>query len=193
MPYRPRFRKQLDGSTCQGSNCGCAAAAMASQRAREGKDPTNKFGWPPTPKEIRQRIIAKFGIGCKGSTFAQNEEAANHLYEVDLLPRYNVPWDTFRSMIVSGRGAQVAIQYSVIAPTKYDACPGFTGGHSVYVNERRPSDGYFLVYDPLADGRRKGIPQGPQWWPPSLLKKAAGAYAGTNAGCLHAQFTKDTE
>ena len=84
------------------------------------------------------------------------------------------------------------IRYSVIAPTKYDASPGFTGNHAVYVNERRASDGAFLVYDPMADHRRAGIPQGPQWWPASLLQRAAYAMPGTAAGCVNASFTRDT-
>jgi hypothetical protein len=164
---------------------------MASQRAREGKDPANRYGWPPTPKAVRDRIRVVFGTGCRASRFNENERACADLYNVDLQPRYNIPWATFRSMIQAGRGAVVAIQYSVISPTKFDACPGFGGGHSVYVNERR-SDGRYLVYDPLADGRRSGIPKGPQWWPGSLLQKAMYAYPGTNSGCVHASFTRDT-
>lgn len=192
MVYRPTFRKQGDGSTCQWANCGPASSAMASQRAREGVDPNRPSAWPPTPREVRASIQAKFGTGCKGTTFAQNESAVASLYGVDLQPRYNIPFSTFRSMIISGRGAVVAIQYSAV-PAKYDASPGFDGGHSVFVNERRASDGAFLVYDPLADGRRTGIPKGPQWWPSSVLQKAAEAYPGTNVGAIHASFTIDTE
>jgi hypothetical protein len=192
MVYRPTFRKQLDGSACQGTNCGCASSAMASQRAREGKDPANKHAWPPTPRAVRARIQSAEGGGCRPSTFGQNERAVAALYNVDLQPRYNIPWATFRAMIVAGRGAVAAIQYSVISPTKFDACPGFRGGHSVYVNERR-GDGRYLVYDPLADGRRAGIAKGPQWWPGTLLQQAMFAYPGTKSGCVHASFTKDTE
>ena len=117
MPYRPRFRKQLDGSPCQGSNCGCAASAMASDRAREGRDPGTAYAWPPTPKEVRRRIQVKFGTGCRPSTFAQNESAVATLYAVDLLPRYNVPWATFRSLVIGGRGAVAAISYAVVHGT----------------------------------------------------------------------------
>lgn len=192
VPYRPTFRKQLDGSSCQSANCGPASSAMASQRAREGADPGNKWPWPPTPRVIRDRIKAVFGIGCKGTTFAQNESACATLYAVDLQPRYNLPWATFRSLIASGRGAVVAIQYSALSYAR-KGDKNFTGGHSVYVNERRASDGKFLVYDPLADGRRTGIPKGPQWWSATELQKAMYAYPGTNTGCVHASFTKDTE
>lgn len=192
MTYRPPFRKQLDGSRCEGTNCGCASAAMAAHRHRKGVDPRNEHGWPPKPPEVRNRIIAVYH-DYDGTTLNENDEAVTHLYLANLDVRYNVPWTSFRSLIISGRGAIVCTRYSVIAPTRFDACPGFTGNHAVYVNERRSSDGAFLVYDPLADGRRSGIPQGPQWWPADLLKRACDAYPSTNAGCVHAALTRDTE
>ena len=190
MVYRPRFRKQADGSRCQWFNCNCAAHAMAADRHREGKDPgIPGKPWPPMPDDIRREIAGP----CGGTSLNDNEIAVRRLYAVNMDIRYNVPKETFRSLIQSGRGAVVSIQYSVIAPTRFDASPGFTGGHGIYVNERRKSDGAYLVYDPLADGRRKGIPQGPNWWPATLLFRAAEAYPGTNAGRIHASFTKDTE
>jgi hypothetical protein len=190
VTYRPTFRKQGDGSRCQWSNCNPASHAMASDRHRRGVDPKNHHSWPPVPSEIRNRISPGH---CGGTDLEENDAAVQHCYEVNLAVRYNVPWETFKSLILSGRGAVVPIKYSVIAPTKFDASPGFTGTHAVYVNERRRSDGAFLVYDPLADGRRAGIPRGPQWWPANLLKAAAFAMPNTNSGCVHASFTRDTE
>lgn len=192
MTYRPTFRKQGDGSRYQWSNCNCASHAMAADRHRRGVDPRNEHGWKPTPVEIRNRIIAVYG-DRNGTSLDQNDNAVQHLYTVDMAIRYQIPWASFRSLIISGRGAVVPIWYAVIAPTRFDASPGFTRGHGVYVNERRASDGAYLVYDPLADHRRAGIPQGPQWWPGDLLRRAAEAYPGTNPGCIHASFTRDTE
>jgi hypothetical protein len=189
MTYRPPFIKQGDGSRCQWQNCGCAAHAMAAMRSRLGRNPNNEHGWPPTPSEIRNRI----GGGCDGTNLQENAAAVAHLYGVIMLVRYGVPWNTFRSLIISGRGAVVQIRYSVIAPTRFDASPGFTGNHAVYVNERRSSDGAYYVYDPLADHRRSSIPQGPQWWPATLLQRAAYAMPGTSTGCVNASFTRDTE
>ena len=192
MTFRPPHIKQGDGSRCQWTNCNPASHAMAAIRHRKGVDPRNEHGWPPTPSEIRNRI----GAACGGTDLNENDLALQHLYDVNLAVRYNVPFSTFRSLIVSGRGAVVSIQYSVIHGTRFDASPGFYGprsGHGVYVNERRASDGAYLVYDPLADHRRNGIPQGPQWWPASLLRRACETYPGTNPGCIHASFTRDTE
>jgi len=190
MTYRPTFRKQGDGSRCQWVNCGPASQAMAAQRHRKGVDPRNSHGWPPMPPEIRNRISP---YGCSNTNLSQLDAAALHLYGVDMLVRYGISWSSFQSLIISGRGAIVQISYRVIAPTKFDASPGFYGNHGVYVNERRASDGAYLVYDPLADGRRAGIPKGPQWWPASLLKAAAYAMPGTASGTVNASFTRDTE
>jgi len=187
MVYRPPMIKQGDGSRCQWTNCNCASHAMAVMRHRLGMDPHNEHGWPSSPAEIRNRLGA-----CGGTNLPENDLAVQHLYGVNMDVRYNVPMATFRSLIISGRGAVVPIWYGIIAPTKYDASPGFTGGHGIYVNERRASDGAYYVYDPLADGRRKGIPKGPQWWPASLLQRAAETYPGTRSGCIHASFTRDT-
>lgn len=185
MVYRPTFRKQGDGSRCQWANCGPASQAMASQRGRLGVDPRNVHGWPPMPAEIRNRI-ARF---CPGTNLQENAAASAYLYAVGMSVRYYVPWATFQSLLIAGHGAVVQISYSVIAPTAFDGSPGFTGNHAIYVNERRSSDGAFLVYDPLADHRRAGIPQGPQWWSASLLRRAAEAMPGTPTGTVNASFT----
>jgi hypothetical protein len=189
MPFRPTFHKQGDGSRCQWSNCNCASHADAAERARRGVDPGNVHGWLPTPSEIRNQVSPH---ACGGTSLNENGAAVAHLYAVTMTIRYNIPWESFRSLIISGRGAVVPILYRIL-PARFDASPGFNGNHAIFVNERRASDGAYLVYDPLADGRRAGIPKGPQWWPGSLLRDAAYAYPGTNVGCIHASFTRDTD
>jgi hypothetical protein len=132
-------------------------------------------------------------VFCPGTSLEQNRAACSALFATNMAIRYALPWGSFVSMVISGRGAVVAIVYSVIAPTQFNASPGFIGRHSVYVNEYRASDGAFLVYDPLADHRRASIPQGPQWWPGHLLKVAAGAYPGAGYGKVTGSYTRDTE
>jgi len=190
MVYRPPYITQIDGSQCQWTNCGCASHAMAAIRHRKGVDPRNAHRWPATPAEIRVAIDGFHR--CGGTNLNENKSGVATLYGVSLALRYNIPWNSFRSLIVSGRGAVVPIQYSSVHRTRFDASPNFLGGHGIYVNERRASDGAYLVGDPLANGRR-GYPKGWQWWPGTLLRAAAMAYPGTNAGCIHASFTRDTE
>lgn len=190
MTYRPPFLTQIDGTACQWDNCGCASTAMAANRDHKGVDPRTAGPWPPASAAVRKAISPTH---CGGTSHEQGAAAAKSLYATTLLIRYRIPWDSFRSLIVSGRGARVSILYAVIAPTEFDASPGFVGTHAIYVNERRASDGAYLVSDPLANGRRRGIPKGPQWWPGSLLKRATGAYPGCGYGFVTASYTRDTE
>lgn len=77
------------------------------------------------------------------------------------------------------RGVQVSIVYGVV-PVALRGDPNFTGRHRVFLNAWRRQDGAYLVYDSLADARRAGIPQAPQWWPGHVVEDAAEAYqAGT--------------
>lgn len=188
MVYRPVFRKQGDGSRCAWENCGPASHAMASQRDHKGIDPNTPGPWPPLPPAIRNKI----NLFCPGTSLEQNRAACLALYNTNMLIRYALPWSSFISLLLAGHGAVVSISYAVIAPTVFDGSPGFTGRHSIYVNEVRTSDGAFLVYDPLADHRRAGIPQGPQWWPGHLLKAAAGAYPGAGYGYVTSSYTRAT-
>ena len=189
MTFKPPYQTQIDGSRCQWTNCGCTTHSMAAMRHRKGVDPRNSHGWPPTPSEIRNYISPH---SCGGTSLNDNEAALIHLYGVDLALKYNVPWDSFRSLIISGRGASVSVRYSVIHGTRFDCSPNFYGNHGLYINERRSSDGAYLVGDPLANGRR-GLPKGWQWYPGTLLRRAAEAYPGTLSGHIHASFTRDTE
>jgi len=162
---------------------------MAADRHRRGVDPKTHHGWLPTPPEIRNFMTPH---SCGGTSLQENDAAVTHMYLTNMDVRYGVPWTTFRSLIISGRGAVLQIRYSMV-PSRFDGSPGFTGNHAVFVNERRSSDGAYLVYDPLADGRRSGIPKGPQWWPASVLQAAAYAMPGTASGTVNASFTRDTE
>lgn len=55
--------------------------------------------------------------------------------------------------------------------------PNFYGKHAVGAVGLRVRSGnrQTQVFDPLADARRKGIPQGPQWWDLSKLMQAGDA------------------
>jgi hypothetical protein len=98
-------------------------------------------------------------------------------------------WNDFIRDIRSGRGAVLSIQYWPV-PYNLRGQKNFTGGHAIFVNEGRYYDSLgnpteLLVFDPLCDARYYNIPQGPNWWPTSMVKKAAGALvlgSGATAG-----------
>ena len=197
MVYRPPFIKQLDGSKYGGSNCTLASLSMALVRHYKGVNPPGTAFWYPRPADLR----VKSGDHSGGTTLAQASSLASHYYGADLSVRYSYAWSEFIKRIVEGRGAILQGSYSVLAPTAYDACPGFTGNHAVYVNERRYNSTAkryeLLVYDPLADGRRAGIWKGPRWIPESLMKTFAGKlWLGSRTvgyGSCYTAYTRDTE
>jgi hypothetical protein len=182
MTYSPTFQKQADGSRCQWSNCGPTAFATAVDRDWFGV----RKGSPPA---IRNKI----GLFCPGTNSTQNDAAVKALYGTVMEPRFDVPWSVMLDALYAGRGVAVVIRYSVMHGTAFDACRTFDGLHWVYVNAIRRSTTGILqvqVYDPLADHRYSWIPQGPQWWPLSLLQKAAQAVQADHY--VDASFTRST-
>jgi hypothetical protein len=153
---------QFDGGPLAGVNCGTASGAMQVALETAG---TKR----PSATDYRVHVRNPDGTADRtgGTNPSQIVEAARRAYGV-VLDQRSMP---FADAWTLGQSHDVAvglsISYAPIGPTQYDACPGFTGNHQVVL-----SGG--LVYDPLADGRRKGIPQGPQRWPKALLANACG-------------------
>lgn len=94
-----------------------------------------------------------------------------------------------RDAIKGGDYVQFAIDYGVLNKRLRGRTgdPAFTGGHSVGVHGWRIRDGkvQWQLFDPLDDGRRKGIPNGPRWVSPGAVIAAwrsFGAYAGIFRG-----------
>lgn len=196
--YRPPFIKQLDGSAYGGLNCTMASACMAIIRHVKGVNPPGSAPWYPTPRYLR----AKTGDTDGGTNLRQADWAAFSAYGVDFDVEYNLAWATFRDRIERGMGAIVQGRYSVFKGTSYDAAPGFYGNHAIYINELRYSEKRnrweYLMYDPIADGRRD-LPQGPSWISEDLLQKFAAKLVINNrgdtvgTGKVWCAFTVDTE
>lgn len=195
MTFDPVFRKQLDGSAHQHTNCGPASLSSALDRHQLGVDPPGTELWKPTPANIRSRMIA-LGIenGVSGTSSIDLTKAATRLYGAALTTRYNLSWADYVTLIVSGRGAITNMGYAALHGNVHDACPTCNASHWIYVDRRRwnATRGYyqFLVYDPLADHRRAGIPQGPEWWKWTVLQRVCAALRPGGVYC--ALFTKDT-
>lgn len=197
MVYRPPFIKQLDGSAYAALNCTMAATAMSIIRHFKGVNPPGTARWYPTPSDLR----AKTGDRSGGTNLVQADTVATRYYGANLDVEYNLPWHEFRKRILAGMGAIVQGYYTAFKGTSYDAAPGFFGNHAVYVNEVRWNEKLdrweYLMYDPMADGRRD-LPKGPMWIRESLLQKFAAELRVTTGvrvgpGKVWAAFTRDTE
>jgi len=186
--YRPRFVKQLDGSQFAGVNCTCAAGAMALDRDTLGK------------KTSTGAIIRNWTGDVVGGTRQQQvADAIKQAYHVTLDVQTPIPFVTAMGRLDKGEGMMLAGQSAATRGTKWSASETFGGNHQWYVNERRKTaTGYeWLVYDPLADGRRPGIAQSPMWIPEHVCLDFARRLdvGGHELGYGHffAVFTKDTE
>lgn len=188
-PDRPRAVFQLDGSRYAGLNCTCAAAAMALDRHTLGEHQT-------TGAYVR----ALTGDTSGGTTLAQVDAALRRRWGVDLDVEFALSFEEFTRRIKAGRGAILQGWEAVTRDTRWSASETFGGNHAWYVNDVN-EDG-FLVYDPLADGRRPGIAKSPFRIPASVVERYAGKldisdpaepYRALGVGRVYAAFTRDTE
>ena len=166
---------------------------MAVDRATIGKRRT-------TGAEVRRLT----GDTVGGTNLAQVDAAVNKL-GVNLDVRTPTSVANFDNELHAGRGAVLQGAESATKGTKWQASETFGGNHAWWVNEARgwrlvsgswtPAE--YLVYDPLADGRRKGIARSPFWLPRSyLLTFARRLDIGSRLlgpGLVYAGFTRDTE
>lgn len=173
----PILVPQLDGSPNAGDNCGPASIASALRWA-------TKHDVEPSPSAVRRQMDDPVG----GTLMSDHRKAWGHYMTVapskgwTLTPmKYHADarWSEFAAAFDGQHGATIAIDYSRV-PRKYKGDPLFNGFHSVFVAAKRTraESVEYKVFDPLCDGRRPGIPQGPLWYPAAVLKQAAGGVAG---------------
>jgi hypothetical protein len=183
MTYRPAFVRQGDGSPAQWDNCAAATGAMNLDRDTRGVLRT-------TGARVRQLTGQSYG----GLTLAQIDAALlkgfgprDHL---DVRPK--ISFVDAMTHLRAGQGAELFYSYRPLVGTRFDCWSGrFAGIHASWMNELSP-DGTLIYWgDPGADGRRADVPKGFQWIPVSLVRQAAGLYAG--AGYAQLGFSRDTE
>lgn len=200
VPDRPDQVDQLDGSRYAGLNCTCAAGAMALDRATLGVHRT-------TGAKVR----ALTGDTTGGTTLSQVASALKRGWDVELDVHLDVPFVTLEQRLHRGQGAIIQGWEGVFKGTRFQSSETFAGNHATFVNEgrdwRQRADGLwiagsFLVFNPLADGRRPGIAQSPYWVPRDTLVRwcgkldvssAAQNYIPLGIGMVYAAFTPDTE
>jgi hypothetical protein len=76
----------------------------------------------------------------------------------------------------AGRGVSLCGSSAATRRTRFQASETFDGNHQWALTDIRKGSGglEILVYDPLADGRRRGIATSPMWIPASIVREFAG-------------------
>jgi hypothetical protein len=196
-PHRPRAKDQLNDptSTLDGLNCTPTAGAIAADRHTLGK--VNIRGG---------QVRAMTGDTSGGTNLPQVATALLRGWGVALTVRTGISIAAFDDHLHDGHGAILQGASSATRGTKYQASETFGGNHAWYVNEGRgwrlisgvwvPTE--YLVYDPLADGRRAGIAKSPFWLPRTYLLTFARRLIVSGStmlgpGRAYAAFTRDTE
>jgi hypothetical protein len=166
MVYRPVIEKecyQLDGSKFQGTNCGPSADSVFIRRATHGSR-------RPSSRGIRARTGDTEG----GTNLRQLHLVNTTDFGVRGVLYQPIAWDDLMDHFRAGRGALLDIWYGVLRVTSHDASRRrYSDNHRIYVNHLTKY-GNLRYFDPLADGRYQGCPEGWQSIKPAVLKDAAG-------------------
>lgn len=163
---------QFDGSAFGASNCGAAAEAARDIAERLGQRPPQGSPWYPTGQAIR----AATGDRSGGLMPSQTQAATRRIYNI-VTPAVRIePWTHVLELLWAHRTVDILIRYAPIDDV-LSGSPGFRGNHRGTLSGiRRLDNGRIQVRwaDPLYDGRRLGIPRGPQWIDADIMRRAAG-------------------
>lgn len=182
--YLPRLRRQLDGTRYAGGNCGCVACANGIAWSTGGR-------LHPSPDTCRDALGGTWvgqtenppsdatSLSDQARAWAsfRDDARAKGLRLGSFTRRLMDPWDEVINALDAGYAVLLQYSYAVINDRlpALSGSPTFRGLHVALVPRLRRRGGgvELLVFDGLYDGRRKGIPKGPQWVPAWVLKQAA--------------------
>lgn len=177
---------QLDGSTYQHSNCAAAGGDELANCSSLGF-------WQPKPAAIR----VKTGDTVGGLDYPEVAAAIKAMTggEVVLTPLYWAAPATLDDVLDAPRVTGISILCSVTVNTPYHTGT-YTGRHFVVVGAKRSvtvarADGstYLQKQAYVMDPGKGPAYVKWQWWPWSLLMKAA--MASTGNGTIHLMYTRD--
>ena len=172
-----KLERQLDGSASESFDCGVAACVMALDDASYGLI-------RPSTEALRKRMGGDRDATNPDQWKAAIDSFSGRFHNHGLQPP--------RTSVVRGKGHDelwrllhdqrrrviAAIGYGTVASEKRSlwASRSFRGNHAVYLRAATFVDGARKVptYDPLADGRFKGCPNGRRQWPYWLVRAATG-------------------
>lgn len=181
-----RFVPQLDGSLHQSSNCTFVSVAHALHFAT-GNDVS------PGPEQLRRAASPVSGPGDAANTLDAKQAFDAYLPKAQAkgwkvrpaIRHASATWDGVVAALDEGYGVGLAIDYGTVNERRPSVSgdPLYRGPHAVFLGRirRKGSRVHIKVWDGLCDGRRPGIPRGPQWYPAWLLQMAASDFAGDEA------------
>jgi len=191
MASRPPLRKQLTGAWTGPVDCGPRTVQMGvmsrldndwsptietirRRMGRTGKQPTNVYnseqavdGWQPVKGRSPLRYYRRHSVQAVKDALRQGGEKGGKFVQVA------IDYGTWRSLV------------------KETGSTTFSGGHSIgLMGQKKWQDGtvVWLVFDPLEDGRRAGIKQGPVWRPRWKVIRAMEAFSGRQGRCYAGIF-----
>jgi hypothetical protein len=170
--YRPKpvFQLRRDpahptGSSLRSKNCNPAAGATLVDYVTCGARTT-------TGAAVRELT----GDTVKGTSLRQVANAIDRGFGVEL----DLNSSSFARVVTAlkaGRGVSLCGSSRVTRGTRWQASETFDGNHQWALTDIRQRDGReaeLLVFDPLADGRRRKIARSPMWIPVSVVREFAG-------------------
>lgn len=180
--YLPRHLDQFDGSRHQGGACGDISTRHALDWSTGGAicpgAPTIRkllgtwVGQQATPPTDATSLGDQSRAWAGFRDEAREKGLRLGSYTRNLMK----PWDD--AIAALDAGYAIVVQFDHATWNDGPAAsgdPAFRGFHVVFIPRLRRRNGRveLLDYDGMFDGRRKGIPQGPQWVPAWTMKKAA--------------------
>jgi hypothetical protein len=165
--YRPEPLSQMGWGTAYDSeNCNITSGCMCLDRHTLGAL-TSRVGTPRNDPPHMRTFSGR--TDHEGTNQDDLETAWRTGWDKDYVNPGVIYWEAVENYINQGRGAVVS-GLCLVLPDQFQH--GFTGGHSVYVNEQF-GDGSFWVVDPII-GRARN-------WPREVLRRYAEALLNYNA------------
>lgn len=159
---------QFDGTRYAGTNCGGASEAMRDVSQQKGIRPAKGTPWQPTGWAIRNTT----GDTSGGMNPYQTTQATRTRYGISTASPRIASKAGIIEKLKAGYAIDLLVSYGPINDYK-SGSPGFTGNHRIVIVGINTETKRLLSADPLYDGRRSGIPLGPQWIPQSVIFSAA--------------------
>lgn len=196
--FTPRVQPQLDGSRTGSHDCGRKTCKWLVIR--------NTFGLvrPKDSVEICERMGIPKCEGPNGKVKGTSIQEVKRGYDgyIDdaarlrlALPKMRIrstatnsivrPVSELMTALENGGAAALFVQYGVIDEAGYGGQPGLDVLHVIPIaGMRTDARGrrWTTSYDPLYDGRRKGIPNGPVEIPWNVIRRALGTTKDTTMG-----------